>query len=195
MCYCSHVAEIEKHVSIYCKWLYLLFCDSVSLVTVVLSPLWQVYCAVCCNRRCKLKYLEKEARVCVICFDTIQRGKTRVQPDPLIWLFHWLFTSSYFYSHVSRDELRAALQIWFQSCSDCWQKHRVTQDSFDGWELFPKTMEAIYSFGFCSDRLWIIDRPLKWDLAVVYVQPLEGDIIEEASGFEALWRHFFNIVI
>ncbi|XP_036972413.1 zinc finger FYVE domain-containing protein 16 isoform X1 [Acanthopagrus latus] len=35
----------------------------------------KVYCAVCCNRRCKLKYLEKEARVCVICFDTIQRAQ------------------------------------------------------------------------------------------------------------------------
>ncbi|KAM3838131.1 zinc finger FYVE domain-containing protein 16-like [Diretmus argenteus] len=35
----------------------------------------KVYCAVCCNRKCKLKYLEKEARVCVICFDTIHRGK------------------------------------------------------------------------------------------------------------------------
>uniref|UniRef100_A0A7N8XQX7 Zinc finger, FYVE domain containing 16 n=1 Tax=Mastacembelus armatus TaxID=205130 RepID=A0A7N8XQX7_9TELE len=31
----------------------------------------KVYCAVCCNRRCKLKYLEKEARVCLICFDSI----------------------------------------------------------------------------------------------------------------------------
>ncbi|XP_026212009.1 zinc finger FYVE domain-containing protein 16 isoform X1 [Anabas testudineus] len=35
----------------------------------------KVYCAVCCNRRCKLKYLEKEARVCVLCFDTIHRAQ------------------------------------------------------------------------------------------------------------------------
>ncbi|XP_071371776.1 zinc finger FYVE domain-containing protein 16 isoform X1 [Centroberyx affinis] len=35
----------------------------------------KVYCAVCCNRKCKLKYLEKEARVCVICFDTIHRAQ------------------------------------------------------------------------------------------------------------------------
>ncbi|XP_028273119.1 zinc finger FYVE domain-containing protein 16 [Parambassis ranga] len=35
----------------------------------------KVYCAVCCNRKCKLKYLEKEARVCVLCFDTIQRAQ------------------------------------------------------------------------------------------------------------------------
>ncbi|XP_073333761.1 zinc finger FYVE domain-containing protein 16 isoform X2 [Pagrus major] len=39
----------------------------------------KVYCAVCCNRKCKLKYLEKEARVCVVCFDTIQRGCPREQ--------------------------------------------------------------------------------------------------------------------
>ncbi|XP_035523382.1 zinc finger FYVE domain-containing protein 16 isoform X2 [Morone saxatilis] len=39
----------------------------------------KVYCAVCCNRKCKLKYLEKEARVCVICFDTIHRGCPREQ--------------------------------------------------------------------------------------------------------------------
>ncbi|KAM7392306.1 hypothetical protein PAMA_007426 [Pampus argenteus] len=31
----------------------------------------KVYCAVCCNRKCKLKYLDKEARVCVVCFDSI----------------------------------------------------------------------------------------------------------------------------
>ncbi|XP_044029675.1 LOW QUALITY PROTEIN: zinc finger FYVE domain-containing protein 16 [Siniperca chuatsi] len=35
----------------------------------------KVYCAVCCNRKCKLRYLEKEARVCVICFDTIHRAQ------------------------------------------------------------------------------------------------------------------------
>ncbi|XP_059213699.1 zinc finger FYVE domain-containing protein 16 isoform X2 [Centropristis striata] len=35
----------------------------------------KVYCAVCCYRKCKLKYLEKEARVCVVCFDTIHRAQ------------------------------------------------------------------------------------------------------------------------
>ncbi|TDH02396.1 hypothetical protein EPR50_G00172400 [Perca flavescens] len=35
----------------------------------------KVYCAACCNRKCKLKYLEKEARVCVVCFDTIHRAQ------------------------------------------------------------------------------------------------------------------------
>ncbi|KAI3362456.1 hypothetical protein L3Q82_012745, partial [Scortum barcoo] len=35
----------------------------------------KVYCAVCCNRKCKLKYLEKEARVCIVCFDTIHRAQ------------------------------------------------------------------------------------------------------------------------
>lgn len=35
----------------------------------------------CCNRKCKLKYLEKEARVCVVCFDSINRGKTRPGSD------------------------------------------------------------------------------------------------------------------
>ncbi|XP_015259966.1 PREDICTED: zinc finger FYVE domain-containing protein 16-like [Cyprinodon variegatus] len=33
----------------------------------------KVYCAGCCNRKCKLKYLDKEARVCVLCFDTIHK--------------------------------------------------------------------------------------------------------------------------
>lgn len=35
----------------------------------------KVFCGVCCNRKCKLKYLEKEARVCVICFDLIRRAE------------------------------------------------------------------------------------------------------------------------
>lgn len=35
----------------------------------------KVYCAGCCNQKCRLKYLEKEARVCVICHVTIQRAR------------------------------------------------------------------------------------------------------------------------
>lgn len=31
----------------------------------------KVFCGVCCNRKCKLQYLEKEARVCVVCYETI----------------------------------------------------------------------------------------------------------------------------
>ena len=46
-------------------------------ITAALSPL-QVYCAVCCNRRCRLKYLEKEARVCVICYEAIHKSKSRL---------------------------------------------------------------------------------------------------------------------
>ncbi|XP_029399863.1 zinc finger FYVE domain-containing protein 16 isoform X2 [Mus pahari] len=34
----------------------------------------KVFCGVCCNRKCKLQYLEKEARVCVICYETINKG-------------------------------------------------------------------------------------------------------------------------
>ncbi|XP_036385443.1 zinc finger FYVE domain-containing protein 16 [Megalops cyprinoides] len=35
----------------------------------------KVYCTVCCNRKCRLKYLDKEARVCVVCYETIQRAQ------------------------------------------------------------------------------------------------------------------------
>ncbi|KAM9455341.1 zinc finger FYVE domain-containing protein 16 isoform 1-T1 [Clarias gariepinus] len=35
----------------------------------------KVYCAICCNRKCKLKYMEKEARVCVVCYETIHRAQ------------------------------------------------------------------------------------------------------------------------
>ncbi|XP_029940738.1 zinc finger FYVE domain-containing protein 16 isoform X2 [Salarias fasciatus] len=35
----------------------------------------KVYCAGCCNRKCKLKYLEKEARVCVTCFESIHKAQ------------------------------------------------------------------------------------------------------------------------
>ncbi|KAM6148638.1 zinc finger FYVE domain-containing protein 16 [Erethizon dorsatum] len=35
----------------------------------------KVFCGVCCNRRYKLPYLEKEARVCVICFETINKAQ------------------------------------------------------------------------------------------------------------------------
>ncbi|XP_024611450.1 zinc finger FYVE domain-containing protein 16 isoform X7 [Neophocaena asiaeorientalis asiaeorientalis] len=34
----------------------------------------KVFCGVCCNRKCKLQYLEKEARVCVVCYETISKG-------------------------------------------------------------------------------------------------------------------------
>uniref|UniRef100_A0AAY4EB54 FYVE-type domain-containing protein n=1 Tax=Denticeps clupeoides TaxID=299321 RepID=A0AAY4EB54_9TELE len=35
----------------------------------------KVYCAVCCSRKSRLKYLEKEARVCVLCHDSLQRAQ------------------------------------------------------------------------------------------------------------------------
>ncbi|XP_005382378.1 PREDICTED: zinc finger FYVE domain-containing protein 16 [Chinchilla lanigera] len=35
----------------------------------------KVFCGVCCNRKCKLPYLEKEARVCVICYETINKAQ------------------------------------------------------------------------------------------------------------------------
>ncbi|MBN3271539.1 ZFYV9 protein, partial [Polyodon spathula] len=35
----------------------------------------KVFCGGCCNRKCKLKYMEKEARVCVICFETIHKAQ------------------------------------------------------------------------------------------------------------------------
>ncbi|KAG7481280.1 hypothetical protein MATL_G00065000 [Megalops atlanticus] len=34
----------------------------------------KVYCATCCSRKCQLKYLERTARVCVVCYDTIHRA-------------------------------------------------------------------------------------------------------------------------
>ncbi|XP_037386710.1 zinc finger FYVE domain-containing protein 16 [Talpa occidentalis] len=35
----------------------------------------KVFCGVCCNRKCKLQYLEKEARVCVVCYETINKAQ------------------------------------------------------------------------------------------------------------------------
>ncbi|XP_039615173.1 zinc finger FYVE domain-containing protein 16 isoform X2 [Polypterus senegalus] len=34
----------------------------------------KVFCGVCCNRKCKLEYMEKEARVCAICYETIHKA-------------------------------------------------------------------------------------------------------------------------
>ncbi|XP_016065842.1 PREDICTED: zinc finger FYVE domain-containing protein 16 [Miniopterus natalensis] len=35
----------------------------------------KVFCGVCCNRKCKLQYLEKEARVCVVCYEAISKAQ------------------------------------------------------------------------------------------------------------------------
>ncbi|XP_045422058.1 zinc finger FYVE domain-containing protein 16 [Lemur catta] len=35
----------------------------------------KVFCGGCCNRKCKLQYLEKEARVCVVCYETISKAQ------------------------------------------------------------------------------------------------------------------------
>ncbi|XP_014653037.1 PREDICTED: zinc finger FYVE domain-containing protein 16 isoform X1 [Ceratotherium simum simum] len=35
----------------------------------------KVFCGVCCNRKCKLWYLEKEARVCIVCYETISKAQ------------------------------------------------------------------------------------------------------------------------
>ncbi|XP_075036210.1 zinc finger FYVE domain-containing protein 16 isoform X2 [Mixophyes fleayi] len=34
----------------------------------------KVFCAVCCSQKCKLQYMDKEARVCVVCYDFITKG-------------------------------------------------------------------------------------------------------------------------
>ncbi|NWU94335.1 ZFY16 protein, partial [Upupa epops] len=36
----------------------------------------KVFCGVCCKQKCKLQYMEKEARVCTGCYDDINIGKT-----------------------------------------------------------------------------------------------------------------------
>nr|XP_020863154.1 zinc finger FYVE domain-containing protein 16 isoform X2 [Phascolarctos cinereus] len=36
----------------------------------------KVFCGVCCSRKCKLQYMEKEARVCVVCYESISRAQT-----------------------------------------------------------------------------------------------------------------------
>ncbi|XP_011944573.1 PREDICTED: zinc finger FYVE domain-containing protein 16 isoform X2 [Cercocebus atys] len=35
----------------------------------------KVFCGVCCSRKSKLQYLEKEARVCVVCYETISKAQ------------------------------------------------------------------------------------------------------------------------
>ncbi|NWW71147.1 ZFY16 protein, partial [Climacteris rufus] len=35
----------------------------------------KVFCGSCCKRKCKLQYMEKEARVCTGCYDDINKGK------------------------------------------------------------------------------------------------------------------------
>ncbi|MBN3308529.1 ZFY16 protein, partial [Amia calva] len=35
----------------------------------------KVFCGGCCNRKCRLRYMEKEARVCVICYETIRKAQ------------------------------------------------------------------------------------------------------------------------
>ncbi|NXO60454.1 ZFY16 protein, partial [Aramus guarauna] len=35
----------------------------------------KVFCGACCKRKCKLQYMEKEARVCTGCYDDINKGK------------------------------------------------------------------------------------------------------------------------
>ncbi|NXS68178.1 ZFY16 protein, partial [Pandion haliaetus] len=35
----------------------------------------KVFCGGCCKRKCKLQYMEKEARVCTGCYDHINKGK------------------------------------------------------------------------------------------------------------------------
>ncbi|XP_077203586.1 zinc finger FYVE domain-containing protein 16 isoform X2 [Paroedura picta] len=34
----------------------------------------KVFCGSCCNRKCKLQYMDKEARVCISCYESINKG-------------------------------------------------------------------------------------------------------------------------
>ncbi|XP_063309793.1 zinc finger FYVE domain-containing protein 16 [Pelobates fuscus] len=44
----------------------------------------KVFCAVCCSQRCKLQYMEKEARVCVVCYYIITKG-TGQKEQKRVW--------------------------------------------------------------------------------------------------------------
>ncbi|XP_038621401.1 zinc finger FYVE domain-containing protein 16 isoform X2 [Tachyglossus aculeatus] len=35
----------------------------------------KVFCGVCCSKKCKLQYMEKEARVCIVCHESISRAQ------------------------------------------------------------------------------------------------------------------------
>ncbi|XP_034297088.1 zinc finger FYVE domain-containing protein 16 isoform X2 [Pantherophis guttatus] len=35
----------------------------------------KIFCAPCCNRKCKLQYLDKEARVCISCYESINKAQ------------------------------------------------------------------------------------------------------------------------
>ncbi|XP_048359419.1 zinc finger FYVE domain-containing protein 16 [Sphaerodactylus townsendi] len=35
----------------------------------------KVFCGSCCNRKCKLQYMDKEARVCINCYDSINKAQ------------------------------------------------------------------------------------------------------------------------
>ncbi|XP_061116503.1 zinc finger FYVE domain-containing protein 16-like isoform X1 [Conger conger] len=42
----------------------------------------KVYCAICCSRKCRLKYLERDARVCLTCYRVIHRERTMSPRGP-----------------------------------------------------------------------------------------------------------------
>ncbi|XP_069818959.1 zinc finger FYVE domain-containing protein 16 isoform X2 [Dendropsophus ebraccatus] len=50
----------------------------------------KVFCAVCCSQKCRLQYLDKEARVCVVCYDSltkvqaIRRMMSPTSPNPTV---------------------------------------------------------------------------------------------------------------
>nr|XP_033782332.1 zinc finger FYVE domain-containing protein 16 isoform X2 [Geotrypetes seraphini] len=44
----------------------------------------KVFCTACCNRKCKLQYMEKEARVCIVCYDSINKG-TYAKEQKRVW--------------------------------------------------------------------------------------------------------------
>ncbi|XP_064152513.1 zinc finger FYVE domain-containing protein 16-like isoform X2 [Anguilla rostrata] len=41
-----------------------------------------VYCGVCCNRKCRLRYLERNARVCTVCYEAIHKERTMSPRGP-----------------------------------------------------------------------------------------------------------------
>ncbi|KAG5841030.1 hypothetical protein ANANG_G00195270 [Anguilla anguilla] len=48
----------------------------------------KVYCGVCCNRKCRLRYLERNARVCTVCYEAIHKesasARTLLLSGPLL---------------------------------------------------------------------------------------------------------------
>ncbi|XP_059500767.1 zinc finger FYVE domain-containing protein 16-like isoform X3 [Stegostoma tigrinum] len=116
----------------------------------------KVFCAACCNQKCKLQYLvNKEARVCVVCYDTIQKGICS-REHRRVWFADGILPNGEM-ADSTRMTGNSTVGVGKQMPDDVYQISHITQESKVAWPSSCNAGDNIHSEAVSQVDAWRTD--------------------------------------